>query len=759
MHRGRHRPSTPARIALPTLLLTVALTGLAPSAVEAGPTASDVPEPPVEKAPRVTTSAAHIDPAPNPTIVLRGKRVAVPHPDDFSRMPLVTPPPASTAVAPRHVDPAPSGVTTAAVAVPRSIFFHGEDVLRAHEVVVVPYRWADEPQAQDDAQVAAIREAIDVDADRYWSAATGGAVSFTVTEVTDWVVLPRPAGDACMPTDALLAAAEQRSGVDGTDLTRHLVLYTPSQDCGYSTGLAWGVPGSFVQLRGAPLPSGPIHELGHDLGLWHANSLSAGDSDAGPWRPHGGDVPAVTRHQEYGDPYDVMGIGAHGPSGFALRTLGVLDAAAAPTLAASATVHLAPLHSTEPPASGQVRSVSVPAGPDEFILDYRADLPGLDQGLSAVPGAGVTVTLASAQGYVRQGARLLARTVRPDDGLPVAPAAFGAGTSWTSPDHQVTVTVLSADDAGAVVHVERVPDTTPPPAPESFGSWWEGAALWFGWSPMDDAATGVAWFDLTLDGVPVARIDRSRLSGRFPAVPPDGLHTLGVTATDRAGNSVSRTTTQLFDAHAPQVTLGAIVPTGGTMGTDGALPAKVRWTASDPVTDVCDQTLLDPRRKRSTALGRWTREASPSLLPGAHSLSLRVRDCYDNAVTVTGTRTSTSTGTLRGVRASGFSRASASSAVGRDLLVATRAGATATWTCTGRWCAIAARRGPGQGRATVRVDGRPVATLDLRAARDTDRGIVWLHDVRTAGKHQVTVTALGTRGRPRVTLDEVVSIR
>jgi len=120
----------------------------------------------------------------------------------------------------------------------------------------------------------------------------------TVPQTKDWYSTAGPG--------ALLADAREiarRAGFETDNYDRDIVSFTsvPGYDFG---GLA------FVRGKGVWLQSSSagvaIHELGHNYGLWHANSWTAsGDSVVGPGS-----------HVEYGNVFDTMGNASGGANQF-----------------------------------------------------------------------------------------------------------------------------------------------------------------------------------------------------------------------------------------------------------------------------------------------------------------------------------------------------------------------------------------------------------------------------------------------------------
>ena len=84
---------------------------------------------------------------------------------------------------------------------------------------------------------------------------------------------------------------------------------------------------------------------------------------------------------------------------------------------------------------------------------------------------------------------------------------------------------------------------------------------------------------------------------------------------------------------------------------------------------------------------------------------------------------------------------------------ATAAGATATFTFTGKRVIWYGPVGPTRGKAKVSIDGTSVKTVDLYASGFTAHKAVFSDSWSKAGAHTLVITVVGTAGRPYVAID------
>jgi hypothetical protein len=90
---------------------------------------------------------------------------------------------------------------------------------------------------------------------------------------------------------------------------------------------------------------------------------------------------------------------------------------------------------------------------------------------------------------------------------------------------------------------------------------------------------------------------------------------------------------------------------------------------------------------------------------------------------------------------------------------ATRAGAAASYTFTGRSVSWVAVVGPTRGSARVLINGAVVGTVNLYAQTVGTRRIVFTKTWSTSATRVLTIRVVGTQGHPRVDIDGFVITR
>jgi uncharacterized protein (TIGR03382 family) len=345
-----------------------------------------------------------------------------------------------------------------------------------------------------------------------------GAVSFvgrhdTAGDVFGWYTIAarRAPCEVDLWRDQAIARAKA-AGFD-IDAYQHVMLVFPEY---YQPGCEFGglaeVGGRTTWIHHSQVAHAAAHELGHNLGLHHAQAYECRDA-SGTRVAIGGSCKRV----EYGDPFDVMGSAPHQVNGIYKARLGYGEVE---SITAPGVYRLAPAQSDGGTRLIRVYRDTLDGEARYFYLETRRSQPGFDDFfcLDEVVN-GVTVRLA--RDLASEVPSALIDTSPETESFRDAP--LGVGETFTDAKSGISIRTLSIDDSGASVAIsfdgELPAADHAPPAPDD-GVGGDGLEVaWYGNRELsgDPAATGFIEaldFDWGEDA-PAVGLPADEVSARF----------------------------------------------------------------------------------------------------------------------------------------------------------------------------------------------------------------------------------------------------
>jgi uncharacterized protein with LGFP repeats len=267
----------------------------------------------------------------------------------------------------------------------------------------------------------------------------------------------------------------------------------------------------------------------------------------------------------------------------------------------------------------------------------------------------------------------------------------------------------------------------------------------------------LARFEVLVDGTVTGTLPNTARSATVTPLAPGArriqiraVHTLGGTATTPALSVFADQVRPTF----PKPATGSF-RTGPVSTT--AVPVAVTWQAADNGRVASIAATAPVAATFGATATTWNTVARPAV---PTTFTVAARDVAGNTASTSVTRTPVLVPETSASR-SGTWKALSSPALlnGRALYTSAR-NAKLSWTFTGRAVGLITTRGPAYGRADVYLDGKRVATLDLRVAgANRYRELAWHRTFGTAARHTVQVVGLGTAGRPGVAVDGIAYLR
>ena len=271
--------------------------------------------------------------------------------------------------------------------------------------------------------------------DQTWlSGEVSGYLTLAVDEVCDINTI-----------DNYAKQAATNNGLDTDSYDRLVYIFPEISNCGWTGMGTIGATQSRAWINGAFTVNTIGHELGHNFGLRHAQSLDCGVDIVG----------SNCTNFVYGDNIDIMGNGDGHFNGFNKESLGWLSSTEITSVTSDGSYLVEPYEMLH---SGIAKVLKIPRGTDPetgkqlwYYIEYRQAL-GFDSFLEDKDGitGGVVIRLATESDM--KSSQMLDMTPGSvyDD---FSDAALSVGESYTDSVAGVTITTEWADSTGASVYV------------------------------------------------------------------------------------------------------------------------------------------------------------------------------------------------------------------------------------------------------------------------------------------------------------------
>lgn len=337
----------------------------------------------------------------------------------------------------------------------------------------------------------------------------------------------------------------------------------------------WGgmaqINNRFNWINGAMTPYVTIHELGHNFGAHHASTMTC--TSGGQRVPLSNNCTV----SEYGDPHDVMGQNASGPSkqrhfhAWHRRQVGFLGSGEQLTVTANGYYTIAPA-----PVPGVPRSIRIPrpAAGDNYYLEYRRPYGTFDDYETSAHAVN-SVLVRIAPNTARVQSKLL--DMNPSTSG-FGDAGLAVGQTFTDAANNVTLKTMSLSNSGAVVRITIGPDTVAPTTPGNLkAATHSDNSIRLTWTASTDDLE-LTGYRIRRDGVVVANVSASTLSWTHTGATQGVTYNYTVVGVDWAGNTSAQATV----AHQLPDTIPPEGPFNVTAAQTGPRQVTLNW---DPATD------------------------------------------------------------------------------------------------------------------------------------------------------------------------------
>jgi chitodextrinase len=387
----------------------------------------------------------------------------------------------------------------------------------------------------------------------YYSEESYGQLTMTGS-VTPWLEISNDNSGCAYGTWASAAnSAATAAGISLSGYTNYVYAFPHTSSCGWA-GLAY-LPGTQSWTNGYMDLRVIGHELGHNIGVHHANSMNCTSGGVRVWLS----TPANCTSNEYGDPFDIMGSAStRHENNFHLAQLGFFAAADKQDVTTSGTYQLGVVDQSA--STPKVLRLARGGTSTYFYLEYRQPYATYFDNFGSSDPAVKGVTIRLGYDYSSLTQSQLLDTTAGTTGF--SDAALAVGQSVSDPQANVTFTTVSISSTGATVDITFGPDTQAPTMPGNLKATATSAtSASLTWTASSDNV-GVAGYRVYRDSDPTPITTTTSTSYNDTGLSPQTTYLYSVVAFDAQTNvsaaATTSVTTPVLDTTPPTAPSGTL---------------------------------------------------------------------------------------------------------------------------------------------------------------------------------------------------------